>query len=415
MKDPIFLPLREQYQSENLPNGLTVTIFQKSGFGECCAVLAVRFGEGDVRYVRNGHSHSLSAHAAFFMSQFLAYQAESVWKEEVPFSDARMEAYVTEDLTVFHLTCRRQFEKCLSLLLKNVTVPQFTQENLDRVRILAVQRMDTMKKDPFWQLQWQLQRGLYGVQLPLRDDFAEITLDEMEHLHRDFYQASNFALCIAGDVDSEHIFQLASASVPAGDGKRLQHKATAPEEDTETGQEKAITMDVQETSFLLGFRAIPEDSLRQRVLGMLSMQAFAGETSPLCQRLNNDDCLTSCLRAEWHADARKTYFTFCGSSPVPSHVAEEIMSEAIRISWQGLDCMNFARAKRALYGKKIMKLDHFQNLCVLQAKSQLFNFQWMLFPEILQDIKKDDVEEMLRECITDSQSFLSVVHPKGVY
>lgn len=91
------------------------------------------------------------------------------------------------------------------------------------------------------------------------------------------------------------------------------------------------------------------------------------------------------------------------------------MSEAIRVSWQELDRMDFTRAKRTIYGKGIMKLDDFRELCLLQAKYHLFDFPWMSFPEVLEKIKKDEVEEMLRESIADSKSFLSVVHPKGVY
>ena len=91
------------------------------------------------------------------------------------------------------------------------------------------------------------------------------------------------------------------------------------------------------------------------------------------------------------------------------------MSEAIRISWQGLDSVDFIRAKRVIYGKEIMKVDDFRNLCTLQTEKLLFDLQWMQFPEILSNITKSDVEEMLRECIADEQSFLSIVYPKGVY
>lgn len=378
-------------------------------------MLAVRLGESDFRYALDGHSRQIPASMAFFISRFLIHQAEVMLKEKVPFSDASIEVCVNEDRTVFSLTCRTQFEECLSLLLKGVTSPRFTQEKLNQAKIRAAQRMADLKKNPSQQLQWQLQEGLYGMQVPSEDDFAEITLETMERIHRAFYRASNIALCTAGDMDPERIFRLASACVPSEDGRKLRCELTVPEEETAGGLEKAIAMDVQETSFLLGFRAVSENSVRQRVLGKLAMQAFAGENSPLCQRLHQEGLLTSRLCAELHASARKTYFTFCGCSSAPARTAEEIINEAIRISWQGLDSRDFIRAKRAIYGREIMKLDHVRDLCIAQAEYHLFGLQWMQFPKVLNNIKKDDVEEMLRECIADEKSFLSIVYPKGVY
>ena len=415
MKEPIFSPLQEPYSSETLPNGLKVSVFQKPGFGNFCAVLAVRFGRGDLRYTLDGHSRQLPLHIAFLMGQFLIHQAHAVLRERVAFSDADMDAYVTEDQTFFRLTCRKHFEECLSLLLKTVTEPQFTQEKLDRAKVGAIQRRDAMKKNSFQQLKWQLQQGLYGTQPPFEDNFDGITVETIECVHRAFYRPSNLALCVAGDVDPVCIFRLALTNVPSDDRKKLHHEAAVSEENSAGGREKAIAMDVQETSFLLGFHTALGNSVRQKLLGALAIETFAGESSPLCKRLHREHLLSSQISAELHASSRKTYITFYGCSFVSTRVAEEIMSEAIRISWQGLDSVDFIRAKRVIYGKEIMKVDDFRNLCTLQTEKLLFDLQWMQFPEILSNITKSDVEEMLRECIADEQSFLSIVYPKGVY
>ncbi len=415
MKEPIFSPLSEPCRSEILPNGLAVSVFQKTEFGKSCAVLAVRFGEGDLQYDLDGCRRQVPTHMAFFMSHFLRHQAETLLRETVPGSDACVDVNATEDMTVFYLECRIQFELCLSLLLKILTDPQFTQANLDEARVLAVQRVNTMKSAVSWQLQWQLQEGLYGVQSISEEDFAEITVETFQRVHKAFYRASNFALCTAGAADPEQVFRLAAACIPAGDGKKLRHETTGSEANLDGGQERAIAMDVQETSFLLGFRTEVKHSVRQWLVGMLVMQSFAGEAGSLCRQLQKDRLLRSGLSAGLHMSTGKTYLTFGGCSPVPERIAEEIMSEAIRVSWQGLDRMDFTRAKRTIYGKGIMKLDDFRELCLLQVKYHLFDFPWMSFPEVLEKIKKDEVEEMLRESIADSKSFLSVVHPKGVY
>ena len=77
-----------------------------------------------------------------------------------------------------------------------------------------------IEDDPTWRMYQNLQRALYQnhpLRIPLagsRESISHITAKTLYQCHNAFYQPSNMALCVIGDVEPERVAQTARLLLP---------------------------------------------------------------------------------------------------------------------------------------------------------------------------------------------------------
>ena len=420
MKELTFPRLGERCVVDTLPNGLTVYVIPKPGFAQCYALLAVNYGGNDTRFSVNGHWKQTPAGVAHFLEHKLFDMPDGSAMQTLSGRGASVNAFTSSSMTGYHFTCTDQFYENLTTLLQFVTTPYFTQESVDKEQGIITQEIRMTEDDPGWQSHHRLMQALYANH-PLRnavagtvESIAQITPELLTTCHKTFYDASNMVLCVAGDVDARKVFQLAAAHVPPSERKTLERDHGAPEEMNAVCQESEHTMDVSAPTFALGFKSEPDGSLRQQLVGDLAGQLLVGDSSPLYEKLYQEGLIDDRSWVSFSTNAETAHFVLGGESRDPARVTEEILSEAVRIAWNGLDDDLFRRVSRALYGVRVQALDSLSHLCLMQARGHFAGYQYLTFPEQSETITKQEVEELLRDSITGVRSCLSVVRPKGV-
>lgn len=420
MRELTFPRLGERCIVDTLPNGLTVYVLPKPGFSKCYAMLAVHYGGNDERYAVNGRWRQTPAGVAHFLEHKMFEMPEENALQTLTARGASANAFTGADMTAYHFTCTEQFYENLATLLQFVTTPYFTQESVDKEQSIITQEIRMTEDDPGWQCHHQLMQGLYAHH-PCRnsvagsvESIAQITPEVLTTCHKMFYDAANMVLCVAGNVDARKVLQLAASIVPPSERKMLERGRGEPEEMESACQELERTMEVSAPTFHLGFKAEPDGSLRRQLVGDLAIQMLVGDSSPLYEKLYGEGLIDNRSWVSFHTDAETACFAVGGESRDPTRVAEEILSEAVRVAWNGLDEDLFRRVSRAMYGVRVQALDSFSHLCQMQARGHFAGYQYLTFPEISQEITKQEVEELLRESITGVRSCLSVIRPKGV-
>lgn len=409
MKELSFPQAGERCFSETLPNGLTVYVFPKNGFSKMHALLAVHYGGSDLHFASNGRWQQAPAGTAHFLCRLLQSEGQE-----------KIDAFTTADMTGFCVTASEEPYERLKELLRAVTLTDFTAEQMETTRAGLAQELLAQETNPVWRARQQMLEGLYPdhlVHTPVMgtiDDLAQITPEQLSRCHKAFYDAANMVLCVAGDVEARKVFQLAEMCIPASAQKTLERNRGTNETPESGSQEQKTEMDVSAPHFALGFKADVEPSLRWRIVGELAALLLAGKSSPLHQRLCADGLICGDFAAGFAMENDLPHFVFSGTSPAPERVAEEIMNEAIRISWSGMDEALFQRVFRSLYGQSLQALDSFDQLCLGQARGHFAGENYLNFPALFAEVTKQEVEELLRESVTGVRSCLSIVSPEGV-
>ena len=173
-------------------------------------------------------------------------------------------------------------------------------------------------------------------------------------------------------------------------------------------------MEVSAPSFLLGFKVEPEPTLKHKLVGELAAELLAGDSSPLYAKLYQEGLIDKTFGVEFDSNGETAHFIMGGESSDPAKVAEHILSEGVRIAWNGVDDALFRRVRKAVYGAKVRALNSFEHTCIQMAKGHFEGYRYLDFAELYEQITRQEVEELLRESITGVRSAMSIVKPKGV-
>lgn len=420
MKELEFSLLGDRCYFETLPNGLTVYVLPKPGFAKSFAFFAAHYGGADERFSTGGRWRQTPAGVAHFLEHKLFDMPEGNALQILSARGASPNAFTASDITGYYVSCTDQVYENLRTLLAFVTTPYFTEESVAKEQGIIGQEIRMIEDNPDWQVYHRLMEALYAGH-PIRNSVAgsiesisHITPEILTACHKTFYHPGNMVLCVAGNVEPRTVLQIAAAVVPPAPRQAILRDHGEPERPESASQEVVLEMEVSAPKFLLGFKAEPEGSLERQLTGELAAELLAGESSPLYAKLYQVGLIDKSFGVEYDGGAETSHFIFGGESSNPAGVAEELLNEAVRIAWNGLDDALFRRVKKAAYGGRVRALNSFEHTCIQVAKGHFAGYQYLDFAALYDRITRREVEELLRESITGARSALSIVRPKGV-
>lgn len=404
---------------DRLPNGLSVYVVPKPGFSKAYAFFATHYGGNDQRFAVNGRWRNTPAGVAHYLEHKMFDMPEGNALQLLSKRGASPNAFTSAEITGYYFSCTDQFEENLSTLLSFVTTPYFTGESVAKEQGIIASEIRMIEDNPDWQVYHNLMQALY-VGHPVRDSvagttesIAGITPEVLAACHKAFYTPENMVLCVAGNVEPRQVLRLAASIVPSGGGPVPARDHGEPEPQEAGNQEIIREMEVASTSFLLGFKADPDGSLRRKLVGELAAELLAGESSPLYARLYQDGLIDKTFGVEFDASPETANLIFGGESDHPDAVAEAILNEGVRVAWHGLDDALFRRVKKAAYGSRVRALNSFEHTCIQLAYGHFYGYQYLEFADLYDQITRREVEEFLQETVAADRSALSVIRPKG--
>lgn len=258
----------------------------------------------------------------------------------------------------------------------------------------------------------------HPVRVPIAgtvESILDITPEILYDCHRAFYDPSNMALCVVGDVEPEAVRDAALAILPETPGGASERNYGKQEPELPDRQEIREQMEVSMPMFALGFKG-PEISrgperLRQEILGDLAAEVLCGESSRLYQRLYEQGLIDSGFGAGYGTIRELSAMSMAGDSVNPAAVLDAVLEEARRIGREGVDEALLGRLKRSAMGRRIRGLDSFEGLCYRLAASEFDGYDYFAFPELYHRLGAEDVKQMIETEITPERSVLSVIEP----
>lgn len=423
MKKTVYRQLDETVYRETCANGLRLIVVQKPGFSKRYAFFATNYGSMDMRFSVNGEWKETPAGVAHYLEHKMFDTREGNALQELAKLGAEPNAFTSDAITGYYFESTEHFEECLRILLSFVSVPYFTEESVAKEQGIIGQEIRMIEDNPNWRVYSNLLKGLYQnhpARIPVAgsvESIAEITAETLYDCHHAFYDPSNMALCVVGDVDAERILQIVDEVLPASSGDAIgrdwgeQERASVASASVETAMEVSLPL------FLCGYKcdsvADGEENLRRELIGNMACDILFGESSPLYNRLYAEGIINSEFGGGYELLPGISFVVVGGESQSPRKVHLAIVEEAERLSREGVDETLYQQIRKATYGSLLRGLNSFEGIAVGMAEAAFHGYDYYRFPEIFETITKADVEKFLADYVIPDRATISIIHPKA--
>lgn len=271
--------------------------------------------------------------------------------------------------------------------------------------------------NPDWQVLFNLLRGIYHNN-PVRIDIAgtiesiaQINAELLYSCYNTFYNLSNMALSVAGNVSKDEIIAIADKMLKKEE--KVEFEQIIPDEDAAVAQsyiEEALGVDIEK--FALGFKenyASPVRTAKEILLMNIALEVIAGKVSPLYSRLIEEGLINTNFGKEYFTGRGFSLPIFTGESCNPEKVKDEIIKEIEKIKQNGIADEDFDVALKKLYGAEIYRYNDVDDLAgnMLDA---YFNAS-DLFENIAlyKSVTKQEAEKAIRDSFDINNCCLSVI------
>ena len=405
-----------------LDNGLKIQVVPRPGYLKSYAFFATSYGGMNVRFRKDGVWQETPAGVAHFLEHKMFDTKEGNALQKLTANGASANAFTAAAMTAYYFDCTERFEENLRTLLSFVSQGYFTQESVDKEQGIIGQEIQMIEDDPTWRMYQNLQRALYQnhpLRIPLagsRESISHITAKTLYQCHNAFYQPSNMALCVIGDVEPERVAQTARLLLPEERQEVAEKDWGEAEPETPAEAECMEEMAVSSTNFMLGFKCppVPEgpDRMRLDILGDLACDVLMGESSPLFTRLYSQGLINGTFDSAYDLLPGAAYVFCGGDSNDPEAVQQAVLDEARRVVREGVDPAYVQRLRRASFGASIKSLNSFEAIASTVSEGCFQGYDPFRFPEVYDSITQQDLLDFIRDNIRPERMALSIIYPK---
>ena len=318
----IFAALDEKIYEYDHPSGLHIQIIPKKGFSEKFAILTTDFGSINTEYRIGNKIISIPDGTAHFLEHKLYEQPEGDVMYQFAALGADCNAATGYSKTYYYFNCTENFEKCLDLLLKHVSQPYFTEQNVEKEKGIIIQEINMYLDDPYYICGMDLLNLLYKNH-PVKKDIAgteesvrRITPEMLYQCHRAFYSPRN--MC--------------------------------------RKMETAMPL------FNFGFKDRPEcyagkDRMRRKLAGNIAKELIFGTSSELYEKLYDNGYINYDFYASYEIERDYAMFSIVGASEQIKLVQDYITEYLRELCKNGVDRHHFTVMRNAMNGSLLRSFD----------------------------------------------------------
>ena len=414
--------LDETLYQQTLANGLTVCVVPRKGFTKRLAYFVTDYGSVHTQYSLDGKDYQSPAGVAHYLEhKMFDLPGNRDVSAEFATLGASTNAFTSYDMTAYYFSCTENFEACLRLLLEFVSTPYFTEESVEKERGIIDQEIGMNEDAPDSMVFENLVQAMYArhpIRVPILgtgETIRQITPEVLYGCHRAFYAPGNMLLCVVGDVEPETVAriaeeQLGCEALPVGKKQKdWAEPMTCPR------PEITAKMDVAMPMFNLAFKCEPlgtgDGAIREEMVADLAAEALFGESSELYLKLYEEGLIDSSFGGGFETIDGCAMLLCSGDSDDARAVREAILSQAEKLTREGLPEGDYLRMKRSALGRRIRGLDSFDATCFRICAYHFSDFDYFRFPEIYRQITAEEIIAFLARVVKRERCCLSIIEP----
>ena len=411
--------LGEQYYEIDHKSGLKIFVMEKPDYSGAFAMFGTKYGSVDTCFRIKGQTDYISVPEgiAHFLEHKLFESEELDAFQRFNETGANANAFTSFDRTCYIFQCAGEFEKNLEILLDFVKHPYFTEETVQKEQGIIGQEIRMYQDNPDWQVLFNLLRGVYHNN-PVRIDIAgtiesiaQINAELLYSCYNTFYNLSNMALSVAGNVTKEQVLEIADRILKTEEP--VYFEQIVPEEPTTVLQnyiEEDLGVDIKK--FALGFKETLSDILptpKHSLVMNIALDVIAGKVSPLYSRLMDEGLINTSFGKEYFTGRGFSCGIFTGESHNPEKVKDEIINEIEKIISEGIADEDFEVSLKKLYGAHIFGYNDVDDLAGNLIDAYFGGYGLFDTVEIYKEVTKQDVEKAIAESFQKDNCCLSVI------
>lgn len=411
--------LKEEYYEIDHESGLKIFVMEKPDYNGAYALFGTKYGSVDTCFkLKSEESYTTVPEGiAHFLEHKLFESEELDAFERFAVTGANANAYTSFDRTCYLFQCSGEFEKNLEILLDFVKAPYFTEETVQKEQGIIGQEIRMYQDSPDWQVLFNLLRGLYSKN-PVRIDIAgtiesiaEINADLLYSCYNTFYNLSNMALAVAGNVKKETVLSIVDRVIKKEEPVEFQQIIPEePEEVCESYIEETLGVDMPK--FALGFKEThtePVRTAKETLVMNLALDIIAGKVSPLYSKMLSEGLINTAFGKEYFTGRGFSAPIFIGESNEPLRVKEEILSKIARIRSEEISDEDFEVSLKKLYGAEVFAYNDVDDLANNLIDAYFNGHGLFDTIELYKEIKKEDVEKAISDSFKEEFCCLSVI------
>ncbi|MFI3140888.1 MAG: pitrilysin family protein [Clostridia bacterium] len=411
--------LGEKYYEVDHNSGLKIFVMEKPDYSGAFAIFGTKYGSVDTCFklkqdeqftkVPEGIAHFLE-HKLFESEELDAF----VRFEK---TGASANAFTSFDRTCYLFQCSEKFDENLEILLDFVKSPYFTEETVQKEQGIIGQEIKMYQDSPDWQVLFNLLRAMYHNN-PVRIDIAgtvesiaDINAELLYSCYNTFYNNSNMALAVAGNVSLEQVLKIADKMLKTEEPAEFEQ--VLPEEDPKVvtaSTEQVFGVDVPK--FGLGFKENFPTAIRSAkeiVCMNIALDIIAGKVSHLYSKMLTDELINPTFGSEYFVGRGFSTPLFMGESNEPEKVKDEIIAEIIRLKSDGIGEEDFAVSLKRLYGREIRAFNDVDDLASNLVECYFNDKSLFAHLETYKTITKQDVLDTIENSFDVDNYCLSVI------
>ena len=282
-------------------------------------------------------------------------------------------------------------------------------EEINMTKDLPSQRVDMLIDELLWP-NHQLGRDVAGT----KESVAAITRDTMLDYMAGQYLPGNTVVTIAGDI--QHQEMITTVSQAMGNWTSLKpHSQYSAYKEQPVPQLHIETRDTEQTHLCLGLRGLPLLHPKRFILNLLNVILGEGMSSRLFTEIRDK------LGLAYSIHSYVEHFLDSGSVTVYAGVEAKNLQAAIEAILEQLSQLRdtipeseLSKAKELSKGRLLLRMEESRNVAAWLGGQEVLTGQILSVDDIvsiIDAITTDELKQLARELIVDSQLRLAIVGP----
>lgn len=355
--------------TEVLSNGLEIYMLPYENKKNYYVTFATKYGSEVVEFTdisKKNHKPPLG------IAHFLEHKMFEEESGEDPFSfyaksGTECNACTTYDSTQYMFWGSKNFNKNLEYLLRFVTHPYFTDQNVKKEKGIIAEEIKMYQDNPDFKLETKLREAIYKNH-PRRIDIAgsvedikKITKEDLYNCYNSFYIPSNMFIVITGNFDPSIALEIIKNELDSNTNKALAKVKKVVEPVKVNSEKEVIKGNIEVPKIGVGLKIstkdIKLDDLELSLyINMLKTILF-GSSSLFMERVRDKQILNGFyIWPEMIEDFVVLYLL--GSSVKPDLLIDEIIDEFKRVE---VDEESFERIKKVWISREIKSIDNIED------------------------------------------------------
>ena len=412
-RDPV---LGEEVFLARTQRGLPVRVLPRPHLREFAAVITFGYGSVDLAFDTGAGLVRSPAGTAHYLEHKLFEDEELAVFQRFSARGARVNAQTGFSRTTYFFQCAERFEDNLRDLLRLVSRPHLTDENVEKERGIIAQEVRMYEDSPDQGAAFSLLSALFAEH-PVRltvggtvESIGEITKESLMQAYSAFYRTGNASLAIAGPVDPQAALDLAEACELQAGAAPMRADVADFGPASKARVERALA--VARPKLLVGLKERTKAqgafarARRAAATGVVLDRSFAG-SSDLRERLQREGAFDDSLGAGYMGEKTFGFANVGCDTDDPARAEAAIRS--LLTHGGAFDQEQLERLRRRAIGAFVRGCESVRALAFSHAAEGLEDGEPFVGMRALASLTTDDVAQRRDELVRDENLAVCVV------